>query len=141
MVLLLERSKLVVEGAGAVGVAALMHGLVEPRAEGEICTVLSGGNVDASLLQECIRLGETAAGRRMVLATVVPDRPGALAGLLGILAAHGANVVDVEHLRDGMDLHVRETAVHLVLQTRGPEHGAEVVRAVEAEGFAVRLEH
>jgi threonine dehydratase len=140
MVMLLERSKLVVEGAGAVGVAALMHGRVEPPPNGEVCAVLSGGNVDASLLSECIRMGETAAGRRMVIGTVVPDRPGALAGLLRVVAEHGANVVDVEHLRDGIELHVRETAIKLVLQTRGPEHGREIVDAVRAEGFAVAVE-
>jgi threonine dehydratase len=140
MVLLLERSKLVVEGAGAVGVAALMQGKVAAPAEGEVCAVLSGGNVDASLLAECIRLGETAAGRRIVLATVVPDRPGSLATLLRIVAEHGGNVVDVEHLREGMDLHLRETAIHLVLQTNGPEHDAEIFAAVKAEGFSVRIE-
>jgi threonine dehydratase len=140
MVLLLERSKLVVEGAGAAAVAALMHGQVKPPAEGEVCAVLSGGNVDASLLSECIRMGETAAGRRIVLGTVVPDRPGALAGLLRLVAEHGANVVDVEHLRDGIELHVRETAIKLVLQTRGPDHGREIVEAVRAEGFAVAVE-
>jgi threonine dehydratase len=140
MVLLLERSKLVVEGAGAVGVAALMHGKVEPPPDGEVCAVLSGGNVDASLLAEAIRLGETAAGRRIVLATVVPDRPGALAGLLRLVADHGANVVDVEHLREGMDLHLRETAIHLVLQTHGPDHDKEILAAAKAEGFSVRIE-
>ena len=140
MVMLLERSKLVVEGAGAAAVAALMHDKVGAPAEGDVCAVLSGGNVDAGLLAECIRLGETAAGRRIVLGTVVPDRPGALAGLLGVIAAQGANVVDVEHLRDGMDLHVRETAVQLVLETRGPSHGGEIVAAVEAEGFRVRVQ-
>ena len=136
MVLLLERSKLVVEGAGAVAVAALMQGNVRPRRAGRRVAVLSGGNVDASLLAECIRLGETAAGRRMVLSTIVPDRPGALAGLLRVVADHGGNVVDVEHLRDGIDLHVRETAVQLVLQTRGPDANDEIVDAVRAEGFA-----
>ena len=136
MVLLLERSKLVVEGAGAVAVAALMHGRVAAPAEGEVCAVLSGGNVDASLLSECIRLGETAAGRRMVLSTVVPDRPGALAGLLRVVAEHGGNVVDVEHLRDGIDLHVRETAIKLVLQTRGPDaKPGDPRRGPRAEGF------
>jgi threonine dehydratase len=140
MVMLLERSKLVVEGAGAVGVAALLHGHVRPPAQGEVCAVLSGGNVDASLLSECIRMGETAAGRRVVLSTVVPDRPGALAGLLRVVADCGGNVVDVEHLRDGIDLHVRETAVKLVLQTRGPEHGLEIVTAARAEGFSIAVE-
>ena len=140
MVLLLERSKLVVEGAGAVAAAALMCGKVAAPGSGDVCAVLSGGNVDAQLLAECIRLGETAAGRRIVLGTVVPDRPGALASLLGVVAEHGGNVVDVEHLRDGVDLHVRETAVQLVLETRGPEHGREIVDAVREEGFAVRVE-
>ena len=138
MVLLLERSKLVVEGAGAVGVAALLHGRVEPAADGETCAVLSGGNVDASLLAECIRLGETAAGRRMVLSTKVPDRPGGLARLLDLMAEHGANVMDVEHLREGIDLHVRETAIQLVIQIRGPEHGEEILRVVGEAGFSIR---
>jgi threonine dehydratase len=140
MVLLLERSKLVVEGAGAVAVAALMHGQVEAPPSGEVCAVLSGGNVDASLLSECIRLGETAAGRRMVLSTVVPDRPGALAGLLRVVADCGGNVVDVEHLRDGIDIHVRETAIKLVLQTRGPDSNQEILAAARSEGFSVRVE-
>jgi threonine dehydratase len=140
MVLLLERSKLVVEGAGAVGVAALMYDKIEPADQGETCVVLSGGNVDASLLAECIRMGETAAGRRLVLVTVIPDRPGALEQLLHVVAERGANVVDVEHLREGMDLHVRETALQLVLQTDGPDHNEEIVEAVEAEGFSARVE-
>jgi threonine dehydratase len=135
MVLLLDRSKLVVEGAGAVGVAALMTGKVEPDREGENCVVLSGGNVDASRLAECIRLGETAAGRRMVLWTVVPDRPGALAALLRVVAEEGGNVVEVEHLREGVALHVRETAIQLVLQTNGSEHGEAILAAVRAQGF------
>jgi threonine dehydratase len=138
MVLLLERSKLVVEGAGAVGVAALMSGRVKPAPDGETCAVLSGGNVDATRLTECIALGETVAGRRMVVSVVMPDRPGALAGLLGVVADQGANVIDVEHLREGVDLHVGETAITLVLQTKGREHSAEVTAAIEAEGFASR---
>ena len=140
MVLLLERSKLVVEGAGAVAVAALMHGCVKAPDDGEICAVLSGGNVDASLLSEAVRLGETYAGRRMVISTVVPDRPGALAGLLAIVADHGGNVVDVEHLRDGIDLHVRETAIKLVLQTSGPDCNEAILDAARGDGFALRVE-
>ncbi len=140
MVLLLERSKLVVEGAGAAGVAALLAGKIERPADGEICVVLSGGNVDATRLAECIRLGETAAGRRIVLWTVVPDRPGALAALLRLVAEQGANVVDVEHIREGVELHVRETAIELVLQTDGPEHSERIVEAVRAEGFSTRRE-
>jgi threonine dehydratase len=140
MVMLLERTTQVVEGAGAVAVAALMQRRVAPPPDGQVCAVLSGGNVDASLLYECIRLGETAAGRRMVLSTIVPDRPGALSGLLQVVAEHGGNVVDVEHLRDGIDLHVGETAINLVLQTRGPQESQAILDAVREHGFAVRVE-
>jgi threonine dehydratase len=140
MVLLLERSKLVAEGAGAVGVAALLARKVEPARNAETCVVISGGNVDASRLAECIRLGETAAGRRLVIWTVVPDRPGALAALLRIVAEHGANVMDVEHIREGVELHVRETAIELVLQTDGPKHGELILEAIRGEGFSARPE-
>jgi threonine dehydratase len=141
MVHLLERSKLVVEGAGAAAAAAVLSGHVEPPASGSACVVLSGGNVDASLLAECIRMGETAAGRRAVLKTVLPDRPGALDALLRVVADHGANIVDVAHLREGIDLHVRETLIRLVIQTRGREHGLEITEATRAAGFDVDIEH
>ena len=140
MVHLLERAKLVVEGAGAAAAAALEHGLVEVPQDGPCCVILSGGNLDASLLAECIRMGETGAGRRSVLKTVVPDRPGALAALLRVVADQGANVIDVAHLREGVDLHVRETLVRLVIQTKGAEHAATVADAIRSEGFAVDVE-
>jgi threonine dehydratase len=140
MVLLLERSKLVVEGAGAASVAALLAGKLEPPADGEVCALLSGGNVDATRLVECIRVGETAAGRRLVLSTVVPDRPGALARLVASVADEGANVIDVVHIREGVDLHVRETGIRLVLQTDGPEHCERIVAAVREHGFTVAVE-
>jgi threonine dehydratase len=140
MVLLLERSKLIVEGAGAASVAALLAGKIEPPAEGEVCALLSGGNVDAARLVECIRVGETAAGRRLAFSTVVEDRPGALARLVRSVAEQGANVLDVAHIRDGVDLHVRETGIRLVLQTDGPEHGARILAAVREQGFPASLE-
>jgi threonine dehydratase len=140
MVLLLERSKLVVEGAGAASVAALLAGRIEPPEEGETVAVLSGGNVDASRLVECIRLGENASGRRLVFSTVVPDRPGALASLVATVAEERANVLDVAHIREGIDLHVRETEIRLVLQTDGPEHGERILEAVRKAGFPARRE-
>ena len=138
MVLLLERSKQVVEGAGAASVAALLAGKVEVPGDGAVCAILSGGNVDATRLVECIRLGETAAGRRLVFSTVLPDRPGSLAALLAAVAGMRANVLDVSHIREGMDLHVRETAIRLVLQTDGPEHGDEILASVRKRGFDVK---
>jgi threonine dehydratase len=141
IVFLLERSKQVAEGAGAVGVAALLAGKVAATPEGATAVILSGGNVDATLLAEAIRLGETSAGRRMVVLTRVPDRPGALADLLALVAREGANVIDVEHVREGIDLHLRETAIQLVLQTRGREHDEQILAAMREAGYESRLEH
>src|SRR4029079_9470871 len=121
MFLLLERCKLVVEGAGAVGVAALLGGQVAPAEHGTTVAILSGGNVDPGLLLSIARRHETLAGRRLVLLSRVPDRAGALVALLTRVADAGANIVDVSHVREGIDLHVRETAVELVLETRGHE--------------------
>jgi threonine dehydratase len=135
MVLLMEKAKLVVEGAGAVGAAALLAGVTGAAASGSTVVVLSGGNVDAGLLATVARRHETEAGRRIVVLTRVPDRPGALAGLLDCVADAGANIVDVSHLREGVDLHVRETAVQLVMETRGKDHAAEVLGAIERGGY------
>jgi threonine dehydratase len=135
MVFLLERAKLVVEGAGAVGVAALLSGLIEPGG-GTTAVVLSGGNVDAGLLAEIARRHETQAGRRIVLLARLPDRPGSLAPLLSLVGEQGANLLDVEHIREGFDLHVRETAIQLVLETRGPEHAQQVTQAIRDAGYS-----
>ena len=139
MVLLMERSKLVVEGAGAVGVAALLGGLIEPAAVGSTVVVLSGGNVDPGLLAAVARRHETQVGRRLVLFTRVADRPGALARLLARVAETGANLVEVEHVREGVDLHVRETGVQLVLETRGREHAEVVLLALAEDGYMTRV--
>jgi len=141
MVVLMERCKLVVEGAGAVGVAALLGGQVRPAATGTTVAVLSGGNVDPGLLASIARRHETEAGRRLILLTRVPDRPGNLARLLDCVAAQGANIVDVAHVREGLDLHVRETAVELVIETRGHDHAGAVVSALEDAGYATRVLH
>lgn len=140
-VLLLERAKLVVEGAGAVGVAALLTGAVEPAPSGSTVVVLSGGNIDAGLLVAIGRRHETEAGRRLRLFTRVADSPGALAGLLTCLGDAGANVVDVAHVREGVDLHVRETGVDLVLETRGSEHARTLLEHLDENGYRVDVLH
>jgi threonine dehydratase len=139
MALLLERCKLVVEGAGAVGVAALLGGAVKPATNGVTVAVLSGGNVDAGLLAAIARRHETESGRRLILLTRIPDRPGGLATLLATVAATGANIVDVSHVREGLDLHVRETAVELVLETRGHEHAQRVLSTLRDESYQAQV--
>jgi len=141
MVVLMERCKLVVEGAGAVGVAALLGGQVRAAEEGTTVAVLSGGNVDPGLLAAVARRHETEVGRRLVMITRVPDRPGNLARLLARVAETGANIVDVSHVREGLDLHVRETAVELVLETRGLDHAQEVVATLRDAGYETNVLH
>ncbi len=139
MVLLLQRAKLVVEGAGAVGVAALLAGKVAPAPRGTTVAVLSGGNVDAGLLASIARRHETGQGRRLALLSRVPDTPGGLARLLALVAGTGANVVEVEHVREGVSLHVRETGVQLVLETRGREHADRVLAAIRDAGYGASV--
>ncbi|HEY2259851.1 MAG TPA: threonine ammonia-lyase [Solirubrobacteraceae bacterium] len=138
MVWLMERSKLVVEGGGAVGVAALLAGLVSPAATGSTVIVLSGGNVDAGLLAAIAHRHETTAGRRLRLFTRISDRPGGLAALLTEIAEAGGNVVHADHVREAVPLHVRETGVEIALETRGDEHGRAIVAALERAGYGVR---
>src|SRR5947209_14926725 len=135
MVVLMEKAKLVVEGAGAVGAAAVLGGQVAASPSGTTVVVLSGGNVDPGLLASVARRHETEAGRRLALLTRVSDRPGSLARLLTIIGETGANLVNVEHVREGLDLHVRETAVQLVLETSGRDHAQAVRDAIVAAGY------
>ena len=135
MVLLMDRGKLYVEGGGAVGVSALMSGQVKPAQSGTTCVVLSGGNVDLGLLPGLIRRNETKAGRRLILFVRISDRPGGLARLLTLFAETGANLVEVEHVREGVSLHVRETGIQAVLEVRSREHADEVLTAVRNAGY------
>jgi threonine dehydratase len=136
IVLLLERSKLVVEGAGAVGVAALLAGKAGVG-EGPAAVVLSGGNIDATLLISVMRHGLTVAGRYLVVRTRISDRPGELIKLLQLCAEQRVNVVSVEHHREGMHISVAETEVELTVVTRNLEHCAEVIETLESHGYPV----
>jgi threonine dehydratase len=134
LLLSLERAKLVVEPAGAAGLAAVME---DPTSfEPPVVVVLSGGNIDPLLLSKVIRHGLIAAGRFLSLRVRIPDRPGELARLLGVLAASGANVLDVEHQRTGRNLHLDEVEVELQLETRGGDHSDRVVAALTDASYA-----
>ena len=135
LLLCLERAKLVVEPAGVAPVAAL---LADPESfEGPIVAVLSGGNVDALLLQHMLQHGMAAAGRYLSLRLRIADRPGALAALLGVVSSSGANVVDVSHVRTDPRLGLAEAEVELHLETRGHEHCQAVLAALHAAGHTL----
>ena len=139
IVMLLERTKLVVEGAGAVGVAALRSGRVEPAAEGTTAVILSGGNIDPGMLADVARRHETATGRRLRLFTTIHDEPGSLAALLTCLGEGGANLIDVAHVREGVGLEVGDTGVELVMETRGDDHARRLLKLIEENGYSARV--
>ena len=130
-----ERSKLLVEPAGAAGVAALFAGL---QVATPAVVVLSGGNIDPLLLLRVVRHGLASAGRFLQLHVRLTDRPGALAGLLVELAASGGNVMHLSHVRTSVDLAVDEAEIEVQVETRGPEHCAEVVARLREAGYRVR---
>jgi len=132
--LVLERSKLVVEGAGAASVAALLAG----KATGEdACALLSGGNIDPTLLVSVVRHGMTRAGRYLVLRTRVLDRPGELLQLLELVAEQRGNILEIRHRREGIGIEVAETGVELTVITRDEAHCLQLVEALEASGYPV----
>jgi len=133
--LLLDRSKLVVEGAGAVGVAALVSGKVD--GQGPACALLSGGNIDPTLLISVLQHGLTSAGRYLVIRSRLPDRPGELIKLLSLIAEERGNLVSVAHQRQGVSLDLGDTGVELTIVMRNEEHCQTMLAALEANGFPV----
>ena len=130
----LERQKLMVEGAGAVGVAAAMYGELDLRGK-TVCALLSGGNLDVTMLERIITRGLAREGRTVGFSTVLPDRPRALAGLLGIVSELGANVLEVGHERSSLKADLGSTVVHLLVETRNRAHVDELFDALHREGY------
>lgn len=130
----LERQKLMVEGAGAVGVAAAMYGELDLRGK-TVCALLSGGNLDVTMLERIITRGLAREGRTVGFSTVLPDRPRALAGLLGIVSELGANVLEVSHERSSLKTDLGSTVVHLLVETRNRAHVDELFDALHREGY------
>ncbi len=135
IMLLLERTKLVVEGAGAVGVAALVGEQVAPAASGTTVLILSGGNIDTGVLADLARHHETGRGRRLRIFTKIPDEPGSLAALLTMIGEGGGNLIDVDHVREGVGLAVSETGIELVIETRGPDHAERLLGNLREMGY------
>ncbi|GAA2539635.1 threonine ammonia-lyase [Pseudonocardia hydrocarbonoxydans] len=132
LLLCLERAKMLVEPAGVAGVAALMEH--PDRFDTPVVAVLSGGNVDPLVLLHVIQHGMAAAGRYLSLRVRMADRPGALAGVLTLMGTHGANVLDVAHTRITGALELGDVEVALTLETRGPEHSAELLDVLREAG-------
>ncbi|WP_309066522.1 threonine ammonia-lyase [Microbacterium sp.] len=133
LLVLLEQAKVVVEPAGAVGVAAILAGKV--RESGKTVSILSGGNIDPLLLQRVVAHGLAAAGRYVTLRIPLPDRPGQLARVSDLLAQVGANVMEVLHTRHGQGLQISEVILQMSIETRGTEHTQLTLDTLRQAGF------
>jgi threonine dehydratase len=133
--LLLERSKLLVEGAGAVGVAALLAG--KAGGTGPATVVVSGGNIDPTTLISVLRHGLTVEGRYLAMRTRLTDRPGELIRVCQLIAAERGNIVQVEHRREGYHLEIGDVGLDLTVVMRNEEHCQRLIAAMEANGFPV----
>ena len=133
LLLLLEQAKVVVEPAGAVGVAAILAGKVHES--GTTLAVLSGGNIDPLLLQRVVSHGLAASGRYLTLRIPLPDRPGQLARVSELIAHAGANVIEAMHTRHGHGLQINDVILELSVETRGPEHSELTLDTLRAAGF------
>ncbi len=141
LIFLLERAKMVVEPAGgAVGVAALMDGKIE-NPGGNTAVVLSGGNIDPMLMLKVIQRGLSAAGRFMTVRMMLDDRPGSLATIARIIAENDANVTGLDHTRLGGSISMGDVSITINLETKGHEHGEQVLGALRAEGFQPIVVH
>ncbi len=134
MVILLERSKLVVEGSGAAAIAATIYKKI-PDKLGNVAVILSGGNVDVTVLSRIIEHGLIESGRYLRLAVTVPDRPGALRDILGIFADLGANVLTVSHHRVGPKIHLGQTEVEIDLETKDKNHIELIYKTLRNKGY------
>jgi threonine dehydratase len=138
LVVLLERAKLVVEPAGAVGVAAVLNGKL-PSGLGNTVVVLSGGNIDPLMMERVISRGLAAGDRYLTLRIGLPDRPGQLSIISTLIADAGANVVEVLHTRHGQGLQITEVEIEISVETRGPDHAQQVVERLRREGYDPRV--
>jgi threonine dehydratase len=139
MLLLLERKRVIAEGAGAAPLAALISGRVRIPEGSRVVLIVSGGNVDTPLLDRVIHQGLVRDGRVLQAEVILPDVPGALAGLLSVIAGAGGNILQVHQVRGGRDLPVQGVRVALEIETRGEEHGRRLAREVEDAGYGVEL--
>ncbi len=138
LLVLIERAKLVVEPAGAVGVAAILAGRVKNT--GTTVVVLSGGNIDPMIMERVISHGLAASERYLKLRIPLPDRPGQLARVSALVAECNANVVEVLHTRHGGGLQISQVELELHIETRGPEHADQVLARLRDEGFEPRID-
>ena len=135
ILLLLEHEKTLAEGAGAAAIAALLNRKLHLTGK-RVAVVIGGGNIDVTLLSRIIERGLVKDGRLVRLRIHLPDFPGALHNLTGILAQHRANIVETSYDRAYHGVNLGDTAIEITMETRGPAHIAELLSALSAGGYA-----
>jgi threonine dehydratase len=143
VLLLLEREKILAEGAGAAALAAVVNRRVPflrdskagEKSGKKIIAIVSGGNIDVTLLARIIERGLVKDGRLVRLRVHLPDYPGALHRLTGILAQHRANIVETSYDRAYHNVNLGDTAIDITMETRGPDHIAELISALSTNGY------
>ena len=138
---LLEKQKVLVEGAGAVGVATLLHGKVDLPKGSKVGVVLSGGNIDVTMLSLIIEKGLMKSARKMKLQVILVDKPGALQDFTGILTDIGANIVQIGYDRTSTDLEFGDAHVSVALETKGVEHQELIRQRLKEGGFSFKEAH
>ncbi len=133
---LIERHKLIAEGAGAVSVAAAMFNKVDLRGK-KVCCIVSGGNIDVTILSRVINRGLMKGGRTTEMLIEMPDRPGSLQGLCNVIVRYGANIISVHHERNGESPDVNSCNLRIILETRNAEHIADIQHGIESAGYII----
>lgn len=133
---LIEHHKLIAEGAGAVAVAAAMFNKVDITGK-NVCCIVSGGNIDVTILSRVINRGLMKGGRTTEMVIEMPDRPGSLMGLCSVICRHGANIISIHHERNGESPDVNSCNLRVVLETRNADHVRDIHIGVEAAGYTL----
>lgn len=139
ILLLMERAKLIVEAAGAVGTAALIAGKI-PLKGARVLIVLSGGNIDVNLIARLIERGLIKTGRLLRFSTTLPDRPGALAGMLRVIAEERGNIISINHDRMSLRIRPAEAEVTITVETYGEEHAEKIIKSLKSHNYKIRLD-
>ena len=136
---LIEHHKLIAEGAGAVSVAAAMFNKVNLEGR-NVCCIVSGGNIDVTILSRIINRGLMKSGRTIEMLIEMPDRPGSLLGLTTVIVRYGANIISIHHERNGESPDVNSCNLRIVLETRNAAHIRDIHVGIEAAGYAILQE-
>lgn len=139
ILLLLERAKMVVEPAGAVALAATIHGKVNLPNK-RVVSILSGGNIDVSMINKIVQRGLSKHGRQMIFSTSLPDSPGSLQRFVSVIADCGASIIFIQHDRLSSKLQLNEASVHVACEVAGTEHGKELLEALAKKGYRTEIE-